>query len=183
MVLAVCVGLFFLVIIFVLVTPIIVRIDSDQNQYEIQLQGLAKASIEEHKKELLRIKLKVLGMRFYFYPLRKKVRTLGLSKGKGRTPSTDRSRSARDDKKKKDKKGSKRFGIRKMIALLRTFTIKKVVLNMDTGDDILNAKLYPLFGFMNHYAGTFTINFEGRNRLVLQMQNRPIYIIKSFINK
>lgn len=175
--------LFFALVLYLLFVPIILRIDTDHHQYEIQLQGLARASIEEHKKELLRIKLRVLGFRFYFYPLRKKVRTLNLSKGKDHTLSTERSRGAKDDKKKKHKKDRRSLGIKKMIRLLRTFTIKKMVINLDTGDDVLNAKLYPIFGFLNYHIGTFNINFEGRNRLVLQMQNRPIYIIKSFINK
>ena len=53
---------------------------------------------------------------------------------------------------------------------------------MDTGNCILNAKLYPLFALLNYYTGNFYINFQGRNQLVLLVKNRPIDIIKSLIN-
>lgn len=55
-------------------------------------------------------------------------------------------------------------------------------LNIDTGDCISNAKLYPLFAFFNYKGGNFNINFEGKNRLALHIQNRPIKIIKTFFN-
>jgi hypothetical protein len=57
-----------------------------------------------------------------------------------------------------------------------------MVLDVDTGNCIQNAKLYPAFAFLNHHVGTFHINFEGRVNMVLHMQSRPINIIKSFIN-
>ncbi len=53
---------------------------------------------------------------------------------------------------------------------------------MDTGDVVKNAKLYPAFAFLNYHVGGFNINFQGRNQLAVRLQNRPIDIIKLFIN-
>lgn len=154
--------LFFLLVIYVLLAPIALHINTTKNEYYVQLLGLAKASIEEHEKELLRIKLKVLFFNFYFYPLRKN-----------------------DDRKKKIEKRknrSRKIGIQTGLRMLRSFKIKRLYLDVDTGDSITNAKLYPLFAFINYKIGNLNINFEDRNQMILYIQNRPIRIIKSFIN-
>ncbi len=156
--------LFFVLVLYVLYTPIVISVDTAKDQYDVQLQGLARVSIEAHEKELLRIKLKVFLLHFYFYPLKKI--------GSG----------TKEKAKKRNTKGRKRFSIRKMVSVLRSFKIKRVLVDIDTGDNVLNAKLYLFLGFLNYYAGTFNVNFEGRNQLVLQLHNRPIHIIRLFIN-
>jgi len=166
MILTIFLSLFLLLIIYLLFIPVILFIDTATNQYYIQLKGLAKASIELHSKEVLIFKLRVSFFNFYFYPLRK------------RRPSIS-------EKKKMIKrngiKNIKKFGFRKISRVLRSFKIKNLIIDIDTGDWTLNAKLYPIFSFLNFTVGSFNINFEGRNRMVLHMQNRPISIIKSFI--
>ena len=74
------------------------------------------------------------------------------------------------------------MSFKKMLRLTRTFKVKTFMLNIDSGDAITNAKLYPIFSLLNYRGGNFNINFEGRNQLILQLQNRPIDLIKSFIN-
>ena len=157
--------LFFLLVIYLLWTPIVLLIDTRTNQYYIQLKGFVKASILSDKEEIVRIKMKVLFLTFKFYPLRRK---------KNATES-------KKIKKHNTKNSSKRIQFRKFIRTLRTFKIKRLFINIDTGDCISNAKLFPLFAFLNQTKGNFQVNFEGRNQMVLHMQNRPIHIIKSFI--
>ncbi|WP_282162697.1 hypothetical protein [Ulvibacterium marinum] len=157
--------LLFLLIISLLFVPIELYVDTITNEYYFRLRGLIKADIEGHEKELIRIRLNLIFGNFYFYPLRR----IGLSQ-KGKT------------KKNVRKKKGKRMGIGKVIRLLKTFTIKRLIIDMDTGDSLLNAKLYPVFTFLNHTMGRFSINFQGRNHLVLYIQNRPLNIIKSFVN-
>ena len=155
--------LFFLIIVYLLLAPIVLYINTITNQYYLQFKGLAKATFESDKEELVCIRLKVLFLNFSFYPLRK-------SSSKMKKP-----------KKAKVKKRRKRIGFRKGLRLLRSFKIKRFLLNMDTGNCITNAKLYPVFAFLNYRIGGFNVNFEGNNQLILHMRNRPIYIIKSFI--
>ena len=64
--------LFFLLVIYLLWTPIVLLIDTRTNQYFIQLKGFVKASILSDKEEIVRIKMKVLFLTFKFYPLRRK---------------------------------------------------------------------------------------------------------------
>ena len=165
MTLTIFLTLFLLFFIYLLIVPMVLCIDTTSNKYYVELKGLAKARIEKHEKELLRINVKVASLHFYFYPLRE----VGITKKK-------------KIENKKIKKKRKRIGIKKSIPILKSFKVKKLLIDIDTGDYILNAKLFPLVGFLNYKIGSFNINFEGRNQMVLYMQNRPINIIKLFIN-
>jgi hypothetical protein len=80
MVLSVFFVLFLSLLFYLLLTPIDLFIDTDSNQYYIQLRGLAKASVEQHKADFLRIKLHIFFMNFYFYPLT----YIGLTKKKSK---------------------------------------------------------------------------------------------------
>ena len=157
-------GLLILVFIYLLLVPIILVVNTQTREYYIQLKGLAKVSIHADKAEVLKMKVRVFFMDFKFFPLRRK------------------KASNKKTKKIKSKNNSKRVEFRKFIQILRTFKIKRFYINIDTGDCIFNAKLFPLFALLNQTKGSFYINFEGRNRMVLHMQNRPINIIKSFIH-
>jgi len=165
MILTIFLTLFLLLIIYLLFIPVILFIDTTTNEYYIQLKGLAKASIELHSEEVLIFKLRISFFNFYFYPLRKW-------------------RSSKSKKKKivtkKEFKNIKKLGFRKTLRVLRSFKIKNFVIDIDTGDWTLNAKLYPISSLLNNKVGSFNINFEGRNRMALHIQNRPISIIKSF---
>lgn len=163
MVLTVIFLLLFLSVVYVLFAPIILYVDTDKSQYFIQLKGIVKASLEPMKDEVFRVKITVLFFNFYVYPLKYKFQK-NINKKVKRTV----------------KKRSIEF--RKILRVLNSFKIKKMLLNIDTGDWTLNAKLYPLFYFSNYTKGNFRVNFQGRNQLVLHIQNRPIDIIKSYIN-
>jgi len=163
MIVTILLGLLFLVLLYLLLVPIELCLNTIKNQYYLQIHCLAKASIEGHKEELLQIRLKVLFMNFYFFPLK----LIG-------TPKTK--------KIEKSKPPRKRIGIKKTTRVLKSFKIKQLLVDIDTGDCLMNAKLYPVFSFINYHKERFNINFEGRNQLVLHLQNRPIRIIKSFIN-
>lgn len=157
--------LLLLVLIYLLVTPIVLLIDTTTNQYYIKIQGLVKASLEAHKEELIRIKLRVFFLKFYFFPLK----NIG-SKKKPKLIT------------KKKIERSKRFDFQTAVRVLKSFRVKKLFIDIDTGDCILNAKLYPFVALLKYYSGNININFQGRNQLILCIQNRPINIIRSFIN-
>ncbi|OGS70590.1 MAG: hypothetical protein A3F91_08890 [Flavobacteria bacterium RIFCSPLOWO2_12_FULL_35_11] len=159
--------LFLLLLFYLSMMPIVLFIDTKTNQYYLQVKGLVKASIESHEDELIRIRLKLFFLSFYFYPLRNIV----LGNKKKTLKSTVN--------KKKIGKG---IDIEKGLRLLKSFKVKRFLFDIDTGDCILNAKLYPLFAMLNYHVGGFSVNFEGRNRVELHIYSRPIYLIKSFMN-
>lgn len=147
-----------------LFVPIQIYIDTDANTYFAGLKGLAKASFEADEKKLFRIRLKALFIERCFYPLTTS------SKPKG--PSKSRKKKTRPRKIK----------LRKLVRVLQSFKVKRFALDMDTGDYVANAKMYPIFVLLNQYVASFHINFENRNRLVMDIRNRPYRILKSFIN-
>lgn len=154
-----------LIIVYLLFMDLILFINTGTNEYYIRAKGLIKASLEHHKEELIRIRIQALFMNFYFYPIKK----IGASKKRKYTKP----------------RGTKKKGhvpFQNVIRLLRTFKIKHFYVDLDTGDCITNAKLYPVFALLNQYNDNFRLNFEGRNHLLLYMHNRPIRILKTFIN-
>ena len=68
----------------------------------------------------------------------------------------------------------------KAIRVIKSFKVKKIYINIDTGNCILNAKLYPLFAFLNYNNGNYFINFQGQNQFILVMENKPIDILLSY---
>ncbi len=156
-----------ILVTYLLLVPIILSINTQKNDYYIQLKGLAKANFEPHEEELLRIKLKVFFMTFYFYPIDEYYKRKRVKKLKSKKHKT---------------KSRKRLSLYKGLQVLKTFKVKQFVIDMDTGDVVKNAKLYPAFAFLNYHVGGFNINFQGRNQLAVRLQNRPIDIIKLFIN-
>jgi hypothetical protein len=145
--------------------PIDLFINTSTNQYYIQLKGLVKASMLPDKDEVLKIDLKVFFFNYSFYPLRQRKGSIQKKKIEKVTKTKKR----------------KRFDFRKYLRLLKTFKIRRLFVNIDTGNCITNAQLFPFIAFLNYKVGHFMINFEGRNQMVLHMQNRPIHIIRSFI--
>ena len=155
-----------LLLLYILVLPIVLYIDTKRDQYYIQLKGIAKANVVSNEDDILKVNLKVLFMSFHFYPFRK---------------SEDSKKKVKKDKPKTNKKRRK-FSVKTGLKLLKSFKIKQFFINIDTGDCIENAKLFPLFALLNYKFGGFKINFNGENQLLLHIENRLIRIIKSFIN-
>ena len=144
--------------------PIVILIDTTTNTYHLKL-GIATASIEGHEQEMFRVKLRVMPFRLYFYPLRK----WKLAKRKKAI-------------KKNVRRYKKRNRLKQSLRILRSFTLEKLHVDLDTGDYILNAQLYPAFTFINQFSGGVHVNFKGRRQVIIKVRNRPIHIIRSIIN-
>ncbi len=158
-------GLLFLLMVGFLWMPIEVCLDTVSQQYFVRLKGLAKASLEPHGEELFQVTLHVFFRKFYFYPLQKLF-----------------TEQPKKEPNKKHKKKRSAMGYKKIKGLLKTFKVKQLLIDIDTGDYVTNAKLYPVFAYLNRWVGSFSINFQGRNQMVLFLQNRPIFLLKTFIN-
>jgi hypothetical protein len=67
-------------------------------------------------------------------------------------------------------------------AILKSFSVKKCYLNIDTGDMQLNGILYPLFYWLSKYTGKpIAINFQNQIEIVVEIQNNCARIIMAFI--
>tara|TARA_R110000787_G_scaffold96415_6_gene199811 strand:+ start:1784 stop:2278 length:495 start_codon:yes stop_codon:yes gene_type:complete len=155
--------LFLSIVIYLLFARISLFIDTSVNRYFIKLQGICSINAERDEAEILKLRLNIFFFNFNFYPFR-----------------PDKKKTIKPKKKNKRSRFSLTF--KQAYRLIKSFKIKRFYLDLDTGDCITNAKLYPVFLLLNYKRGNFNINFNGRNKLVLHIQNRPVYIIKSFIN-
>ena len=159
--------LLLLLVTYLLFVPIVFFINTSTNQYFIKAKGIAKASIEADELEIFKIHLKFLFFNFFFYPLKKK-RLKKVNKGENKIAK---------------EKPFKIVHFKKVLSVIKSFKVKQFQLDIDTGDCIVNSKLYPVFVFLNFYNHTqCRVNFESRNSVLLSVDSRPIRIIKSFIN-
>ena len=168
MILAIILLVLGILVTYLLLMPIVLSIDTEKNEYFIQFKGLAKAHFESHEEELIRIKLNIFFMNFYFFPIEEYHK---------------RKQKKINQKKQKPKKTKGlKFNKYNVWLLIKSFQIKHFEMHLDTGNVITNAKLYPAFSLLNYYQGGFNINFVGYNKLFVRLQNRPIDILKIFIN-
>ena len=157
--------LFLLLIVYLLVAPIVIYLDTTANTFYLKLTHFVKISLESDKVAVLKIKMELFFFKFYYYPFR-----------------IEPKKKSKKATKISDHKTKRSVGLKKGYKILKTFKVKKLLVNIDTGDCLLNAKLYPVFVVLNYNFGSFKINFAGRNQMVLYLQNSPFNIIKTFIN-
>ncbi len=151
-------------ILYLLFMPLELLVDSTERLLSLRAGGLAKASVEEDPAEGIRLHLRALFMNFYW------------------RPSDFHKRQAAQKTKEKQRKSTKRNFHPNWTKLLRSFRLKAFRLDLDTGDVVLNAKLFPLFTLLDYRFGGFAINFRDYNRLYLRMENRPIRLLTAIIN-
>jgi hypothetical protein len=154
------------ILTYLLLMPLEVCLDSFRERYFLRMGVLARLGVEKDPEELIRLHLKVLFLNFYWRP-------------------TDISSWSRTKKKTPPKyKGPKKRGLtlRQAGNLMKSFRVKSFRLEMDTGNPVLNARLYPWIYLLGQRTGGVGINFLGRNHISLRIVNRPIYILNAFIN-
>jgi hypothetical protein len=154
-------------LIYFLLMPMELQIDSYQERYWLRLGFLAKASLEKDPGEILRLHLRVLFLNFYWRPSDLTSRKKGKKPAKKAKGRDHRRLSFRWDQGRR---------------LLKTFRVKAFRLELDTGDPVMNARLYPFFFLLGQRAGDMRINFQDHNQVLLKVVNRPIYILNALIN-
>lgn len=152
-------------LLYLLFIPVILEVDTIEHEYYLKIGTLAKIMLESHPNKLVQIRIRAIYRNFYFYPITSRA-----------------TKKIAGPKRKHKKRKRSKMKIRTIFKLIRSFKVKKLKVAIDTGDWIVNSKWYPVFYFMNEYAGQWAINYEGRNSLQLRLVNRPVYLIKSFIN-
>lgn len=155
------------IVLYLLFVPLQLIIDTDNQLYAIKAKGLFMANVEWDDVEVIKVNIHTIFYRFNVYPLRK-----------------SKKKKVKKLKTKAVDKPKKSVPFKTVFNVIRTFEIKRFYLNIDTGNCISNAKLYPVISCLNYYTRShIDVNFQGRNTLYLTIENRPIRIIKAIINK
>jgi len=162
----------FLVFIFsviaLLIMPIHVRINPGEEGSYLDKSGLLKLSIDLDRDVLLSVILYVFFVRFSWYPLQKKVGKPVRKKEAKKKSNSDRWTWNR-----------LKFLINIAWKSINKSKVKKLYLDLDTRNVIINANLYPVFELMNERPRiNLNINYSGNFALSLDVQNNLWNVIR-----
>lgn len=157
--------------LWILVVPIVFYINTERNVYYIKLVSIAKAGLIFNKNDLY-IRIRIFFMSFNIDPFK-------LSKKKKKEKEKEKKKKKPSAKKEIGK--SFRAG-RKMIAeFFRSFKIREFYIEIDTGDVIKNAYLFPVSSFITNDKIQFSVNNDGVNLARVKIQNRLINFLIMFL--
>lgn len=155
-------------ILWLLLAPIRLILDSNNEVYYLQWYGIAKAGLVMLPDDL------VIRLRVFFWKKQFSVFEI--------KPSGKKKKSIENIPKKKSKqKTNFKTWKRRGITILKSFKVKIFRLNLDTDDFVHNSYLFPIFHLLNAENRRFQINYKGDLELLLVVENRLINIIKAFI--
>lgn len=146
--------------------PIFFYVNTDQKRAQFLLPGVVKASID-NSEELIYIRGWIFFIPFKFNPFSTK----------------DKQRDKKDNPNKKKKRSKMKLeNIRMLKDAPRAFRVRKLRMDIDTDDFLLNAWLIPAFSAVNNGRNIqMQINFEGNILLDLDLRTRIGSLVWIFI--
>jgi hypothetical protein len=133
----------------VLLTPMVLAIDTRIPEIKLVWKGIGNAAINYKEEKFL------LRFRIFFYSKEIQLRS---TKGGKKKP-----------KKPQRKKSTPHKTLRKLLPLVKSFRVPVWKISLDTGDYMYNGLLYPLNYFFG--ADHCNINFNEQSYLVLELRN------------
>lgn len=159
------IAILFLTLLWVLLGPIILFVDTEGNKYSVGLPGIFKVSVVPTE-ELFIIRGSVFFIPYRFNPFGRKRKKQRKAKEKTRA-------------KKRSFKLTEGLDLGKNI--LHAFRIRKLHMDIDTNDFTLNAWLIPAFSAVNSENIRLQANFEGRASVLLDLRTRIGAVLWAFI--
>jgi hypothetical protein len=150
------ISFFIALVLWVLLAPVIIFVNTDRNRYFLALPLVFRAEVVPSD-EILNIKGWIFFVPYRFNPFRSK-------KGKEKGPVKEV---------RKRKKFRFYRGNAGMIAdVIRSLRIRKLMLDIDTDDFVQNAWLVPVFSMINTDNIQMQVNFSGTMSLILDIRTR-----------
>lgn len=148
---------FTLLLFWILLGPVILRMNTERGRYQLMLPGVVQASVVVLEGQLI-IRAWIFFIPFRINPFR--------IKGK--------KKKKKDKVLKKRKKSRKLTGNIPMIkSATKAFRVRKLHMNIDTADFMMNAWLVPAFSAVNNGRNVqMQVNFEGNMFLDLDLRTR-----------
>lgn len=152
-----------IIVVWLLWARVVLCINSYRGQYYLSYGGFLKVEpVERGDQILVRIKLP-------FYSFTRDPMSSGKeAKKPGKQPKA---------KKKAGSKLKRSFYLKTVIEVLRTFSFRQFIVDIDTGDYVLNARLIPVLIAMNQFGVQWEINYCGYNNLWIEVENRPVRVL------
>jgi len=166
MILWILISLLVLLILWILLVPVIIYLDTARNRYLLILPGMFRAAVVPSE-ELFHIRGRIFLVPFTVHPFQRK-------------PEKKLEKPAKKPAKKR-KKVKISGGLKLAINLLQAIRIRKLLLDIDTDDFMLNARLIPVFSMVNSEYIRLRANFTGTLSLLLDMRIRMGTLLWIFI--
>jgi hypothetical protein len=161
------ISLLALLLLWLLLGPVILLVDTDRNRYQLFLPGIFKAAVVPSE-DLLHVRGWIFFIPYRFNPFR-----IGKKKSSKKKDQTE--------KKKKKRSPSFSRGLQMFKSLARAIRIRKLRLDMDTENFLMNAWLIPAFSMVNSGNIRMTANFNGDFSLLLDVRTRIGVLLWSLI--
>lgn len=159
--LAILIAIFLLVVAYLLFAPLYVEVDSRRGLFRVRFHWLAGARV--FLKDSLYVEINITWWHKTFD-------LLALQKGK-----------RKEKGKVKGKVKEKKISLEKIKAVIQTFKVKKLELNIDTGDNYLNGILFPwLLLAALRTRRNIEVNFTGENNIVFEIKNNVARMLWAF---
>jgi hypothetical protein len=156
--------LLLLIIIWLLLSPIELFIDTKVSELYVRWIGIGRAMIVYEKEDWW--------LKVQFSLFKKKWSLIEMV-----TKSTKKGKKAKPTRKKTIKKKN---WLPKILNMLKTFRITKWQIAIDSGNNVINAWMYPLNFFPYTYQHLF-VNFNEENYLALIIRNVPLRMLYAWI--
>lgn len=158
-------------LMWLLLAPLYIRINTQQNIYNAGLKGIVKISIIPDEDEIIYLRLKLFFYYTNIYPLKPK------------EAKREKKEKPKMKAQKKKKKGSKislfKLVYKLVVNVLGSFKVKILAINIDTDDVITNAYLIPIFVGINTKKNiNFTVNYQGDISAEFDVQNNIFRILR-----
>ncbi len=165
------IGIFLLaLLLWMLFTPFRLEIDTDARLYRFSLVPFFRARFVTETSPPS-VELRIFGIR-RLLPLTPHPKEPGIEE-----PAPQKKETVQ--KKKSGPRMKVTFNLIK--ALLRSFHVRRWFFTMDTGDVALNGRLYFWFYLFSIRTGrACSINFTGKNVLILTIENNAFRVLKAF---
>jgi hypothetical protein len=153
---------------FLLVTPLVLEIDSESSRpLNLRWWGVAGFSVVLEEEEFAG-ELRIFGFK----------RRISFT---GRKRKKAKAKVAKPHPEKPKRK--RRFTLRMVRNLLGSFKVRQLEWELDTGNFVLNGQLYSVLWMFQRPHMQVSINFLGRNRLKLVVDNRLIRLAWAFLKR
>lgn len=162
-----------LIALWLLLSPLVLKIDTDTGLYQMRYGGIAHARILPEK----------LAVRLWVFFWKKEYSLYDWEPGKKQESRQEKS-AKKTTKRQRDlnqQMDQFRKWKPKIIRAIRAIRVRVFRLDIDTDDFVWNSYLYPVFYYLDRGRKQITVNYRGDATLKLNASVMPIRVLMALI--
>ena len=151
------------VLLFVLLTPLRITIDTLAKDFNVRMNGIFKAELLADEEKFFTVRFRLFWKEINVEPMQEKAQRRGMNFIKKAHKHTDIYKK-----------------LPRLMRLLHAFRIRKLFVDIDGQNVMVNAWLHPVFYALTAEEKFFHVNYFGRESLVFEAQTRIILLLYRF---